>query len=157
MTGTTPTRTVERALALLATVCREDAPSLTECARSTELPPSTALRLLRTLERADFERISDIGMERGHQALGVMEKHLSGHAWFTGPDYGIADIALFAYTDVAPGAGFDLSPYPALRDWLARVRATPGFVAMPDPAPENAALLARSIHFDSPTPSSRTQ
>ncbi len=83
-------------------------------------------------------------MERGHQALAVMEKHLSEHAWFTGPDYGIADIALFAYTDVAPHGGFDLAPYPALRDWLARVRATAGFVAMPDPAPENAALLVAS-------------
>lgn len=81
-------------------------------------------------------------MERGHQALAVMEKHLAGNAWFTGPDYGIADIALFAYTDVAHHGGFDLVPYPALRDWLARVRATPGFVPMPDPLPENAALLA---------------
>lgn len=81
-------------------------------------------------------------VERGYQALAVMEKHLSDHAWFTGPDYGIADIALFAYTDVAHHGGFDLAPYPALRDWLARVRATPAFVAMPDPAPENAALLA---------------
>lgn len=81
-------------------------------------------------------------LERGHQALAVMEKHLAGNAWFTGPDYGIADIALFAYTDVAHHGGFDLAPYPALRDWLARVRATPGFVPMPDPLPENAALLA---------------
>lgn len=81
-------------------------------------------------------------MERGHQALAVMEKHLAGNAWFTGTDYGIADMALFAYTDVADHGGFDLAPYPALRDWLARVRATPGFAAMPDPAPENLALLA---------------
>lgn len=81
-------------------------------------------------------------LERGHQALAVMEKHLAGNAWFTGPEYGIADIALFAYTDVAHHGGFDLAPYPALRDWLARVRATPGFVAMPEPAAENAALLA---------------
>jgi glutathione S-transferase len=81
-------------------------------------------------------------MERGNQALAVMEKHLSEHAWFTGPDYGIADIALFAYTDVAHHGGFDLTLYPKVSDWLARVRATPGFVAMPDPAPENAALLA---------------
>lgn len=83
-------------------------------------------------------------MERGHQALAVMEKHLSESAWFTGQEYGIADIALFAYTDVAHHGGFDLAAYPALRDWLARVRATPGFVAMPDPAPENAALIAAS-------------
>lgn len=84
-------------------------------------------------------------MERGHQALAVMEKHLSESAWFTGQEYGIADIALFAYTDVAHHGGFDLAAYPALRDWLARVRATPGFVAMPDPAPENAALLALAV------------
>jgi glutathione S-transferase len=90
--------------------------------------------------RADLPRLR----ERGHDAFAVMERHLSAHPWFTGDDYGIADIALFAYTDVAHHGGFDLSPYPALRDWLARVRATPGFVAMPDPAPENAALIAAS-------------
>src|SRR3546814_6370096 len=37
-------------------------------------------------------------LERGQQALAVMEKHLAGSDWFTGPAYGIADIALFAYT-----------------------------------------------------------
>ena len=83
-------------------------------------------------------------LERGHQALAVMERHLQSQPWFTGADYGIADIALFAYTDVAPHGGFDLSLYPAIVDWLARVRATPGFVAMPDPAPENAALIEAS-------------
>ena len=69
--------------------------------------------------------------ERGHQALAVMERHLSSAPWFSGADYGIADIALFAYTDVADEGGFDLASYPAIRDWLARVRQTPGFVAMP--------------------------
>lgn len=83
-------------------------------------------------------------MERGHQALAVMEDHLRGHDWFTGASYGIADIALFAYTDVAHDGGFDLAEYPAIRAWLARVRETPGFVAMPGPSTENAALLAAS-------------
>jgi glutathione S-transferase len=83
-------------------------------------------------------------MERGHAALAVMERHLSQAPWFTGQDYGIADIALFAYTDVAHHGGFDLAPYPALRDWLVRVRATPRFVPIPEPAPENAALIAAS-------------
>jgi glutathione S-transferase len=81
-------------------------------------------------------------LERGHAALAVMERHLSGNAWFTGDDYGVADIALFAYTDVAGDGGFDLAPYPAIRDWLARVRATPRFVAMPSPDPEIAARFA---------------
>jgi urocanate hydratase len=47
------TRTVERALALLGVVT-EAPTSLSECARLTSLPPSTALRLLRTLESAGF-------------------------------------------------------------------------------------------------------
>ena len=90
--------------------------------------------------RADLPRL----IERGEQALAVMERHLQSNDWFTGPDYGIADIALFAYTAVADQGGFVLSEYPAVSAWLARVRATPGFVEMPGAAPENAALLAAS-------------
>ena len=91
--------------------------------------------------RADLPRLK----ERGTQALAVMEKFLSSARWFTGAEYGVADIALFAYTDVAHQGGFDLVPFPALRDWLVRVRNQPGFVAMPEPPAENAALLA---HID---------
>ena len=81
--------------------------------------------------------------ERGGHALAVMERHLSTASWFSGPAYGVADIALFAYTDVAGDGGFDLAPYPAIRDWLARVRMTPGFVAMPAPDAEALARIAR--------------
>jgi glutathione S-transferase len=91
--------------------------------------------------RADLPRLK----ERGAQALAVMEQFLGSARWFTGAEYGIADIALFAYTDVAHQGGFDLAPFPALRDWLARVRDQPGYVAMPEPLAENAALLA---HID---------
>lgn len=88
-------------------------------------------------------------LERGHQALAVMEKHLRSSPWFGGAHYGIADIALFAYTDVAHEGGFDLAPYAAIRGWLGRVRATPGFVAMPAPAAEVAVRIAAS---DLPAP-----
>ena len=88
--------------------------------------------------RVDLPRLR----ERGHQALAVMERHLSATAWFTGPEYGVADIALFAYTDVAEDGGFDLALYPSLRAWLTRVRATPGFVAMSPPEPAARALLS---------------
>jgi IclR family acetate operon transcriptional repressor len=54
LAATGSTRTVERALGLLAEVCANPAISLTECARRAALPASTALRLLRTLEAADF-------------------------------------------------------------------------------------------------------
>ncbi|MCI4566496.1 glutathione S-transferase family protein [Lysobacter sp. CFH 32150] len=90
--------------------------------------------------RADLPRLR----ERGHQALVVMERHLSARPWFTGDRYGIADIALFAYTCVADHGGIALASYPAVRDWLARVARTPGFVALPDPDATAAALIAQS-------------
>lgn len=67
--------------------------------------------------------------ERGYQALDVMEKHLSANAFFSNAGYGVADIALYAYTHEAPVGGFDLSSYPAVQAWLRRVEAQPGFVA----------------------------
>ncbi len=82
--------------------------------------------------------------ERGHHALAVMERHLLTASWFSGGEYGVADIALFAYTDVAIEGGFDLAGYPAIGDWLARVRNTPGFVPMPPIASEAAARIAQS-------------
>jgi IclR family acetate operon transcriptional repressor len=54
ITASGSTRTVERALGLLAEVCAEDSITLAECARRAQLPASTALRLLRTLESAGF-------------------------------------------------------------------------------------------------------
>ncbi|MGH8052318.1 MAG: glutathione S-transferase family protein [Stenotrophomonas sp.] len=82
--------------------------------------------------------------ERGHQALAVMEQHLTAHDWFTGPHYGIADIALHAYTAVAEDAGLALSGYPALQRWLQRVREQAGYTPMPTPTAEVQARLAAS-------------
>ena len=66
--------------------------------------------------------------KRGVAALEVMEQHLRARAFFVGEPYSIADIALYAYTHVAPEGGFDLAPFPALRAWLERVAAQPGYI-----------------------------
>lgn len=56
----------------------------------------------------------------------------SGDAWLAGGTQpSIADLALYSYTAHAPEGGIALDDYPALRAWLARVEALPGFVAMP--------------------------
>ena len=109
-------------------------------------PYIAVARFIRGWTPADSPRRADLPRlrERGEQALAVMERHLATQRWFTGPDYGIADIALFAYTDVAADGGFDLTRYPAICDWLARVRRTPGFVGMAAPSPAAQALLARA-------------
>lgn len=66
--------------------------------------------------------------ERGYQALDVMEKQLARQDFFIDSGYCVADIALYAYTHDVHQGGFDLAAYPAIRAWLARVEATPGFV-----------------------------
>ena len=58
------TRTVERALALLASVCDRGGANLADTARDCELAPSTALRLLRTLEATGFVRKDESGTYR---------------------------------------------------------------------------------------------
>lgn len=66
----------------------------------------------------------------GHAALEAMEGHLADHEYFVAERFTIADIALYAYTHVAPEGGFDLEPYPAVRGWLERVASQPGIVPM---------------------------
>ena len=76
------------------------------------------------------EHSLDDWMENGNRALRVMNAHLTKHDFFVAGRFTIADIALYAYTHVAHLGDFDLSPYTAVRQWLARVEAQPDYVAM---------------------------
>jgi len=69
-------------------------------------------------------------MERGYGALQVMENHLKSHDYFAADQLTVADIALYGYTHIADRCDFDLSTFPAIRDWLKRVAATEGFISM---------------------------
>ncbi len=59
-------------------------------------------------------------VERGEASLRLMEAHLRQQTWFAGDTFTIADIALLAYARLAPEGGFDLTPLPAVRDWIER-------------------------------------
>lgn len=66
------TRTVERALNLIAAVCERGNASLAEAAREVDLPASTALRLLRTLEASSFlTRDDDGGYRPGSRLIQI--------------------------------------------------------------------------------------
>jgi glutathione S-transferase len=77
-------------------------------------------------------------MENGYRALGVMEMHLRKYPFFAANRFTIADIALYGYAHVADQCDFDLARFPATREWLARIAAEPGYVAM-DWQPEQLA------------------
>ncbi|MFS2157054.1 glutathione S-transferase family protein [Pseudomonas sp. Pseusp122] len=68
----------------------------------------------------------------GYRALNVMEQQLKRTPFLVSDTFSIADIALYAYTHVAHQGGFDLGAYPAIQQWLERVRQQPGYVGMLD-------------------------
>jgi glutathione S-transferase len=72
-------------------------------------------------ERRELSVIDHSGRER-------VERHLDKREYLGGERFTIADIALYAYTHVAPEGGFDLKPYPSVRAWLKRVATQPGIV-----------------------------
>jgi glutathione S-transferase len=76
---------------------------------------------------------------QGVAALDVLERHLSGHDFLAG-HYSVADIAVYAYTHVAPQAGIPLDPYPAVRSWIDRIEATQGFVPLGTALPGHNSL-----------------
>jgi glutathione S-transferase len=84
----------------------------------------------------DHPRRAELGWRqaRGRQALGILNDTLAEQAFLAGDSATIADIALFAYTHHADEAGFDLSEFPHVEPWLARIRAFPRFVPMIPPA-----------------------
>jgi len=67
-------------------------------------------------------------LKSGNAALAILDAHLARASFVVGTRYSIADVSLFAYSHVAEEAGYDLTPYPALRQWFARVEAEPRHV-----------------------------
>ncbi len=124
-------------------------------ATGSDLLPENPLDLARVLEWLYFEQYSHepaiatvrfwiyyLNAERdytaqiaanrrkGYAALDVMENHLKNYSFLATGRYTIADAGLYAYTHVAHQGGYDLTCYPSIRDWLARVEAQPGYIAM---------------------------
>ena len=62
-------------------------------------------------------------VERGTAALRRLEQGLADHPFLVGERVSLADVALVAYTRMAPDGGFDLAAYPRITGWIARVEA----------------------------------
>jgi glutathione S-transferase len=61
-------------------------------------------------------------------ALGILNNQLAGKDYISG-DYSIADIAIGAVTSLSFLLGLDLTPYPNILAWLARLRDKPSWQA----------------------------
>jgi glutathione S-transferase len=81
---------------------------------------------------SDAQRVQIEGKKAaGNAALALMDDHLASRDWFAGGAPSLADICLFAYTHLAEQGGtFDLSLYPNVSAWLARMAAQPGHIVI---------------------------
>ena len=61
--------------------------------------------------------------------LGLIEQQLTGRTWLTGEQFTVADAYLFTVAGWAKWVKFDLSPWPQLGAYLARVAARPAVQA----------------------------
>lgn len=68
-------------------------------------------------------------VERGRAALQRLEDGLAGSSFLVGETVSLADVALVAYTRMAPDGGFDLSAYPRVTAWIGRVETALGIGA----------------------------
>jgi glutathione S-transferase len=139
---------------------------LSYLASGTEYFPSDALLRARVLQWMFFEQRSHvpyIGVARfylhllkkpppregdleiwhlhGNIALEIMNRHLAKAQWLAVDAFTIADIALYAYTHVAPEGGFDLSKYPGVQQWLERIESRVGYVPLMQTPPITARFL----------------
>jgi len=91
------------------------------------------LRLHSMLNKAiDVTSITELAI----RTLRELESHLTeqsikGFDYLVGDNPTIADIACFPYTALCPDAGIEHDDYPAIRQWLHRIRSLNGFITMP--------------------------
>jgi glutathione S-transferase len=68
--------------------------------------------------------------QAGIAALKLIDDRLEGRSWLVGDSITLADICLFAYTQVADEADFELDLYPNLVRWMEQIMTLPAYVPM---------------------------
>ncbi|MEO6779971.1 MAG: glutathione S-transferase family protein [Bradyrhizobium sp.] len=74
-------------------------------------------------------RIADF-QEGAYVALAKLDDWLATHDWLVDNRYTVADIGMFGYVAMAPQGGYDMTRFPSIGAWLARVEAQPGWVPL---------------------------
>ncbi len=91
--------------------------------------PNTA-RLIKVF---GFPADPDLARDISTLLFEIMEAHLQDRTWLVGETPTLADIACYSYVRVADEGDLDLTPYPAIREWLSSVEALENFLPIPRP------------------------
>lgn len=86
-----------------------------------------AARVIQLFKRPDDPSAA---MARAQQLFAVMEQELAARRFLVGDAPTLADLANYGYVARAPEGNVSLRPYPAVRSWLERIEALPGFVPL---------------------------
>lgn len=82
-------------------------------------------------DKFGFKLDVNLARDKAARILALMEKHLTQHQWLALGQPTIADIACMPYIGIGHEGGVPLDPYPAIRAWIGRIKALPGFITMP--------------------------
>jgi glutathione S-transferase len=85
-------------------------------------------RYMRTFVKDPEPAVLDEFRRRAETAWGVLNAHLERRKYVVGERLTIADISLVGYLYFDDEIGTDWSAFPAMRDWLARIRSEPRWV-----------------------------
>jgi len=85
-------------------------------------------RYMRMFVKHPDAAVLDEFRRRAETAWGVLDKHLERRNYVVGERLTIADISLVGYLYFDDELGTDWSAFPAVRDWLARIRDEPRWV-----------------------------
>ena len=85
------------------------------------------LRFLKAFQKDPNPVVVETFRARALAAIGVLEKRLTGRDWVALDRPSIADLSICGYLWFEDEFGVDWADHPAIRAWLARLQAMPGW------------------------------
>ncbi len=86
----------------------------------------------RLRDKFGYKLDASLARDKAQRILGIVEARLSADNWLALGRPTIADIACMPYIGLAHEGGISLAPYRAVRAWIGRIKALPGFITMPE-------------------------
>ncbi|OLF37115.1 MULTISPECIES: glutathione S-transferase family protein [unclassified Psychrobacter] len=82
-------------------------------------------------DKFGYELDIDLARNKSTRILDILNEHLLDRDWLELDRPTLADLACFPYVALSEEGGVSLEPYPAITDWIERIKALPDFVTMP--------------------------
>ena len=89
-------------------------------------------------KKPDTDPVVAFFVARSRDALKVLDAHMRGREWIVADRPTIADLSLCAYQFWPEQVGYDPDEFPAVKAWLARLRALPGWKRSEDLLPDGS-------------------